>query len=296
MPVREGSLVEFSCSLFPEEKGGFRVPCLGYLDAAVLTGAIVRGSQAVRLNIAQCKKCRFAVGLRAAAKSLRQANRILAIFGIPKKISASAKETSSDYNLRESELYSRRELFSYLRRKTGNRVAAAIEAANSDRAMAAKTTVTLEPRLPKKRSLLLEHIKKLGQPVVGQVRADDLPFAGIEISDRCNGCGTCVTFCPTGALRAGDQGNRQVIDFSSGYCLACGLCSDVCPEDAITYSVWLNPSDLVTDSRKILATHRKSVCAQCRQTYVAVSGNKFCPNCEKKRGLEEWLTRIYQPP
>ncbi len=293
-PVREGSIVDFTCSSFPPEKESLRVPCLGYLDATMLTGIIAHGSQAVRLNISQCKECRFALGLRVAAKSLRQANRILALFGIPRKISASARKPNSSPNLREAESYSRREFFSYLQGKTRSRLAAAIETANSDRKMMAKTKVTLEPRLPKKRSLLLDYIKKMGQPVADQARVDDLPFAQVEIGDRCNGCGLCVTFCPTGALRSYDQGDRQVIDFSSGYCLACGLCSDVCPENAIAYSAWFNPNDLITGNRKILAEHKKLACAQCGQAYVALSGSNLCLNCKKKKEMEEWLGRMWQ--
>ncbi len=294
VPVRESSQVKFTCSSLPQENDGIRVPCLGYLDATVLTGAIADGSQAVQLNITGCKECRRALGLRAAVKSLRQANRILALFGIPRKISASAGEPGSARNPGNGGLYSRREFFSYLRGKTRSRVAAAIDRAESDREAVARTKVTLEPRLPKKRVLLLEHIKKLGQPVAARVRAGELPFAVMEIGDRCNGCGICVTFCPTGALRASDQGDRQVIDFGLRDCLDCGLCGDVCPEDAITSSAWINPSDLVTDSRKILVEHRKSVCTRCGQTYLAVSGSDLCLNCRKKKEIEEWLVSTWQ--
>ena len=284
------SNVEFTCSLSAREKAGSSVPCLGYLNEAVLTGVIAHGGQAIRLNISQCKNCKFAPGLRAAIKSLRQANRILSLFGLPGKISASAKEPE----LREPELYSRRDFFSYLRGETRGKLATAAEAMNSERGMAAKAKVTLEPSLPKKRSLLLEHIKKLGEPVTGQVKADGLPFARVEISGQCNGCGMCVTFCPTGALKSYEEGDRQVIDFSLGHCLACNLCGDICPEGAIVYSTDFNPRDLITDERKILIEHKKSVCPQCAQTHIAASGSTLCLDCRKKRGLEEWLANMWE--
>ena len=292
--VRRGGVVEFTCSLLPQGKDGLRVPCLGYLNEAALIGAIGCGGQAVRLNVTQCRKCDFASGLRVAVKSLRRANRTLALFGIPRKISASAKELGGGYSRGESELYSRREFFSYLKRETRSTVASVIDSTISDREVPTKTRVTLEPRLPKKRSLLLGHIKQMGQPITEWAKADGLPFAQVEIGDGCNGCGMCVTFCPTGALRSYDQGDRQVIDFSSGYCLACSLCSDICPEGAIAYSPHINPYDLITNSRKIMIEHRRSACPECGQSYVVVSGSSLCLNCRKKKGLEEWLARIWQ--
>ncbi len=292
--LMENSLVEFSCSSSPQENGGFRVPCLGYLDAAVLVGAIARGSQEVRLNITHCEKCRFPLGLQVITKSLKQANRILELFGLPRKILVSARTPSGDHNLREGELYSRREFFSYFIGKTRSRAAAAMEAADKNQAAVAKTMITLNPRLPKKRSLLLEHIKKLGQPVVDRIEVGDLPFAQVEIGNGCDGCGMCVTFCPSGALRSYDKEDGQVIDFSLGDCLACGLCSAVCPQGAITYSVWIDPGDLVTGRRKILAEHKKLACAQCGQTYVMVSGSNLCLNCKQKMEMKKWLVRMYQ--
>ncbi len=292
--VKRGSVVEFTCSLSSSNKDGLNVPCLGYLNEAILTGAIVGGSQAVRLNITQCKKCRFALGLRVAAKSMKRANRILAIFGLPRRISASVKESGDSHNLTESQVCSRREFFAYFQGETRSRVAVAVEGMNSDEEMAAKTKVTLETRLPKKRSLLLEHIKKLGQPVTDQARLDDLPFAQVDIGDGCDGCGMCVTFCPTGALKSREEGDRQVIDFNPGYCLACGLCIDICPQGAIAYSAGVNPWDLVSGGRTILVKHRKAACTQCEQTYIAVTGSRLCLNCRKKKEAEEWLVKMWR--
>ncbi len=292
--VREGTVVEFDCSWSsPSHQDGLSVPCLGYLNEAVLTGATIGGSQAVRLNVTpQCKKCRFNLGLRLATKSMKRANRVLALFGLPKMVSASAKETGDSLpNPQEGQLCSRREFFSYLHGETRSRVAAAIKSVDSDQAISAK--VTLEPRLPQKRSLLLEHIKKLGQPVTDRAVANDLPFIQVEIHDDCDGCGRCVTFCPTGALRSHNQGDRQVIDFRLGYCLACGLCADICPQGAIAYSASINPGDLVNDGKTILVAHSKSTCARCGQTYITVSGNGLCLNCQKEKEMEEWLTRMW---
>ncbi len=58
-------------------------------------------------------------------------------------------------------------------------------------------------------------------------------FALIDIeTERCNACGMCATFCPTGAISRGASlpGTRTVsrLDFLPCDCVACGLCEDVC--------------------------------------------------------------------
>ena len=47
---------------------------------------------------------------------------------------------------------------------------------------------------------------------------------------RCNGCGTCLEFCPTGAI--GLVGGTAVVDQKE--CHSCGICLQACPVGAIT--------------------------------------------------------------
>lgn len=290
--VGERSVIEFACSLSPQGEGNVIVPCLGYLNEAVLIGAAVYGAQAMRFNITYCKNCKLTSGLRVAMRSLRRANKILALFEIPKKVLVTTNGSGGDYSLRNNRCYSRREFFSGLRKGTWDIVTRTIDSTLVDGEGLARTRVTLEPRLPKKRTLLLEHLKLLGQPATEQAKADNLPFAQVEIGDGCDGCGMCAKFCPTGALRLHDDGKRKVMDFNSGRCLGCNLCSDICPRNIITYSAVINPYDIVADSRRILREYRKSACSQCGQTHIAATGSSLCLNCSKKKELNEWLTRV----
>ena len=52
-------------------------------------------------------------------------------------------------------------------------------------------------------------------------------------SDKCTGCGLCVTVCPDDvfALAAGK------VTITGEKCIECGHCVAVCPEQAITYDL-----------------------------------------------------------
>ena len=47
----------------------------------------------------------------------------------------------------------------------------------------------------------------------------------------CNGCETCVEWCPTDAIAMNDEGKAQR---EENACLGCGVCSRFCPEEAIS--------------------------------------------------------------
>ena len=48
----------------------------------------------------------------------------------------------------------------------------------------------------------------------------------IELS-KCNNCGWCYLYCPTGCI-------SDEIVIHLDYCKGCGICANECPKDAIT--------------------------------------------------------------
>jgi Pyruvate/2-oxoacid:ferredoxin oxidoreductase delta subunit len=49
--------------------------------------------------------------------------------------------------------------------------------------------------------------------------------------ETCTGCGTCVDWCPTGAIRLDDTGKKAIRDADA--CFGCGVCARFCPTNAI---------------------------------------------------------------
>jgi ferredoxin len=59
------------------------------------------------------------------------------------------------------------------------------------------------------------------------------PFGAVEIeAGGCTLCLSCVSACPTGALR--DDPERPLLRFVEDACVQCGLCQATCPEKVIT--------------------------------------------------------------
>jgi ferredoxin len=59
------------------------------------------------------------------------------------------------------------------------------------------------------------------------------PFGAVEIDvPGCTLCLSCVSACPTSALR--DDPERPVLRFVEDACVQCGLCRSTCPENVIT--------------------------------------------------------------
>ncbi|MDI9624281.1 MAG: 4Fe-4S binding protein [Methanothermobacter sp.] len=74
-------------------------------------------------------------------------------------------------------------------------------------------------------------------------------------SERCKGCGTCIRFCPTGAIKLEDE--TATIDTS--ICIGCGACANVCEEGVIKLERELGP---VIRTKELLIDQEACVACQ----------------------------------
>jgi ferredoxin len=88
-----------------------------------------------------------------------------------------------------------------------------------------------------KRDLLQTAVKELHraapEPIDVIALPELAPFGSVEIDvEGCTLCLSCVSACPTGALR--DNPERPELRFVEDACVQCGLCKATCPEKVIT--------------------------------------------------------------
>jgi electron transport complex protein RnfB len=83
-----------------------------------------------------------------------------------------------------------------------------------------------------------------------------LRMKNIEINkDKCKSCGTCIKFCPTGAIEL-EEGEKAIIN--KDICIGCGACANMCEECAITLERELGP---VIKTKELLID--QEVCVAC---------------------------------
>ena len=91
------------------------------------------------------------------------------------------------------------------------------------------------------------------------------PFGTIEVNtDGCTLCLSCVSACPTGALK--DNPDAPQFTFTETNCVQCGLCKTICPESVIT----LKPRYNFTDegrSAKIIKEEDPFECVKCGKPF-----------------------------
>jgi ferredoxin len=100
------------------------------------------------------------------------------------------------------------------------------------------------------------------------------PLGAVSVNtEGCTLCLSCVSACPTGALR--DDPERPVLKFVEDACVQCGLCQSTCPEKVIT----LKPQ---IDFRAIRA----------QATVIKEEEPALCIRCNKPFGVKSTIDKI----
>jgi ferredoxin len=91
------------------------------------------------------------------------------------------------------------------------------------------------------------------------------PFGAVEIdAGGCTLCLSCVSACPTGALR--DDPERPMLRFVEDACVQCGLCQATCPEHVITLKPQID-FDAARAPARILKEEEPFCCIRCGKPF-----------------------------
>jgi ferredoxin len=120
-----------------------------------------------------------------------------------------------------------------------------------------------------KRSVLRFALSELHRAAPQQVEVVALPkgapFGAVEIDvSGCTLCLSCVSACPTGALR--DDPERPMLRFVEDACVQCGLCQATCPEHVITLKPQIN-FDAARAPARILKEEEPFCCIRCGKPF-----------------------------
>ncbi len=262
-----GGTVVFACeqllhaagnAINPETVAAVR--CIGRVDASLLVLLASAGAKALRLTCGNCEKCEHSPGKRVAEDICQDANTILAAWQSGARVSVSSKLPASCRATCKASWDPERRAFLQSARDLGRDAATDAAELAIDRAFdhetaaehtrrAAMKTGALPRFLPSRRAVLLDALKRMGQPEDVMIGTRVWGHAVID-DDRCSGCGMCAAFCPTGALTkretatpdantwlASRNGASHItLVHAPELCLQCRACEQLCPEHALMLS------------------------------------------------------------
>jgi ferredoxin len=91
------------------------------------------------------------------------------------------------------------------------------------------------------------------------------PLGAISVNvDGCTLCLSCVSVCPTGALR--DDPERPVLKFVEDACVQCGLCQSTCPEKVITLKPQID-FRAARAAAQIIKEEEPALCIRCGKPF-----------------------------
>jgi len=121
----------------------------------------------------------------------------------------------------------------------------------------------------KRRDLLRFALSELHRVAPAPVDVIALPAAApvgaVTINvEGCTLCLSCVSACPTGALR--DDPERPVLKFVEDACVQCGLCASTCPEKVITLKPQID-FRATRAAAEIIKEEEPALCVRCGKPF-----------------------------
>jgi ferredoxin len=225
------------------------VLCIGHIDDSILFALASRGAE--EIHIKYCKKCNKGVDVNEEIERIKN---------LPLNIKLSYKEENQSRlklpKLPKSKLERLRKYTLKLE-------------------VIKRESVNLNKGIPEKRELLLSSTRKISN-IPNYYFKEKFVMKQIDFN-KCEYMGTCVTLCPTGALRKDDRGK---ITYRPDLCVKCKVCIESCLLRAIE-NIEVDPKDVIEGSVKVIADFKLKRCEECGNIFVARrDDDKYCYICK----------------
>ncbi|MEF9841023.1 MAG: 4Fe-4S binding protein [Raoultibacter sp.] len=244
------------------------VPCLARMEESVLIELAAHAAvTSITLVDGVCATCKYRAVDAGIDATVTSTNALLAAWGSPvvlERVSAFPDRILLADNVAEAFGVSRRGFFSHTKsaaKDTAKKtVVKALKPEEVEATIQERLRVSDNGSLPQfnalRRMNILNALDRIGQPQVDEVGTR--LWGTVEIdTEVCSGCGMCVVFCPTGALKKSEvepeDGEGSYLEFSLADCVQCNACSDICLHACIRVVPTISTAELLDFEPRLLA-------------------------------------------
>ena len=236
-------------------------PCLTRIDESVVLAIAAHGAKRVLLVDGDCKTCKYRGNSPLVDEAASSAQALIAAQGSSAKVERVTDFPDELLVANPDGLFgtTRRGFFSEaasVAKETALTAAKATVAhelgyAVQEAGIGERLRVADNGALPyiqvARHDVIINSMDALGAPISETIDSRRFGTVGID-TGKCNSCGMCATFCPTGALRRHPSEKRgdpvRMLEFSACDCVQCGLCADVCWKGALKLSPEVRSAEL----------------------------------------------------
>lgn len=237
------------------------VPCLSRVDEGLVVELVSQGAESVLLVDGNCATCKNRACTQFAEAAVHYADELLAAHGSAVRVERTTG-FPQDMRVESAEGLHGSTRRGFFREAAGMARETAKTAAMTtlenelgykldEPSIGERLRVTASGTLPQlampRHEAAINALDAIGQPVVEALGTR--LFGTVEIdAQKCNACGMCAVFCPTGALSrdcaAKPSDPLRYLEFSAADCVQCRMCVDVCWKGACALSSHVSTSEL----------------------------------------------------
>lgn len=274
--VKNFPQAEFTCEQLEEVNRGIKVPCLLYLDVALVSQYAGKREE-LHIYTGHCHTCEK-IGETRIVSHFRKLEEQLSSLGFHLAIKTK-QQLPKDSSEQTVNAVSRRDLFSkFSLTNIRELMFPSIEKKDPKKGLEDPTeSLSIKERLHIKKDILTVLDER---PIdVSQVELNQRKSSfSFQVNHNCNGCNVCERICPTDALYWEDNGDVSQLIFEENACISCFKCL-ACPKQALSTS-----DRLIGPSKKELITMSIGTCTGCGETFKKLNdGEGLCFLCTSKK-------------